>query len=71
VFAGNVNNQYQVILQNTNSGTSAGTRLVIAADDGDTTDNYMSLGLFNSGFTGNLVFPGGDTGLPNFLMTEE
>jgi hypothetical protein len=66
VFAGNVNNQYQVILQNTSTGTSAGTRIVIAADDGDTTDNYMFLGLNNSGFASNIVFPGGDTGLPRY-----
>lgn len=66
VFVGNVDSYYQVIVQNTNSGSSASGDFVITADDGSDENNYINIGINNSNWSGNFVVPAGDTGLPEF-----
>ena len=66
VFVGNVNGYYQVVVQNTNSGSSASGDFVITADDGSDSNNYITMGINSSGWTGNFQVPAGDTGLPEF-----
>jgi hypothetical protein len=66
VFVGNVDSYYQVVVQNTNSGSGASGDFVITADDGSDENNYINIGINSSGWSGNFVVPAGDTGLPEF-----
>lgn len=47
-----VNSYAQVIFQNTNSGATASTDLVIAGDNATASTHYLNLGRNSSGFTG-------------------
>ena len=64
VFVGNVDSYYQVVVQNTNSGSNASGDFVITADDGSDTDKYLNIGINSSQFSGTFTPPTGDTGLP-------
>jgi hypothetical protein len=66
VFVGNVEDYYQVVVQNINSGPNASGDFVITADDGSVTDKYLNIGINNSGWSGNYIVPEGDTGLQQF-----
>jgi hypothetical protein len=66
VFVGDVDSYYQVVIQNTNNGSSASGDFVITADDGTDSNNYLNIGINSSGFSGNFTVPAGDTGLPDF-----
>jgi hypothetical protein len=66
VFVGNANSYYQVVIQNTNDGTSASGDFVITADDGTDANNYINIGINSSGFVGNFTVPAGDTNLREF-----
>lgn len=66
VFVGNVDSYYQVVVQNLSNGSSASGDFVITADDGDDSNNYINIGLNNSGWSGNFEVPAGDTGVPEF-----
>jgi len=65
-FGGNVPSYYQVLIQNFSSSAGASSDLVLNADDATDTDNYVNIGINSSGWVGNLVFPSGDTGLPEY-----
>jgi hypothetical protein len=56
----NANNYAQLILQNTNSGTTASSDVVISNNLGNATTYYINLGMNSSGFTGS-----GSFNLPN------
>lgn len=61
VFVGNVDSYYQLVIQNTNSGTNASGDIVITADDGNDGSNYINMGINGSNFVGpflNTGFPG-------------
>jgi hypothetical protein len=66
VFTGDVNGYYQVVVQNTNSGSGASGDFVITADDGTDSNNYLNIGINSSNWSGNFIVPAGDTGLPEF-----
>jgi uncharacterized coiled-coil protein SlyX len=66
VFVGDVDGYYQLVLQNINSGPQASGDIVITADDGTDSDNYINIGINSSGWSGNFTVPAGDTGLPEF-----
>jgi hypothetical protein len=66
VFVGNVNNRYQVVVQNLNTGANASSSFVLTADDGTDEINYINIGINSSNFSGNFVVPEGDTGLAEF-----
>lgn len=62
VFVGNVDSYYQVVIQNTNTGSDASGDFVITADDGDDSDKYLNIGINSSNFSGTFAPPTGDTG---------
>ena len=66
VFVGNVNNRYQVVVQNLNTGANASSSFVLTADDGTDEINYINIGINSSNFSGNFTVPEGDTGLAEF-----
>ena len=66
VFTGNVNGYYQLVVQNTNSGSGASGDIVITADDGNDTTNYFNIGMNSSNWSGNFVVPAGDTGTAEY-----
>jgi hypothetical protein len=51
-FTDSVNSYFQSIWQNTNSGATASTDLVLNNDQGTSTTHYIDLGINSSGFTG-------------------
>lgn len=51
-FADTRTSYYQVVLQNKSSGTGASTDLVLTADTGNDTKEYIDIGINSSGFTG-------------------
>jgi len=55
-FNNSVNNYNQVIVQNTNSGTSASTNLNVSNNLGTSGTNYGEFGMNSSNFTGNGAF---------------
>jgi hypothetical protein len=66
VFVGNVDSYYQVVIQNLSTDSNASSDLVLTADDGTDTNNYVTVGINNSGFSGNFIVPAGDTGQPDW-----
>lgn len=65
-FIGNVSGYYQLVVQNTDSGSSSSGDIVITADDGDDTNYYLNIGVNSSNWSGNFEVPSGDTGIPEF-----
>jgi hypothetical protein len=55
-FQKSVNSYFQTIFQNTNSGATASTDIVISSDNGTATTHYLNLGKNSSGFTGSGSF---------------
>ena len=51
-WTGSATNYYEFDLQNTNSGSTASTDLVINSDNATNTTHYLNLGKNSSGFTG-------------------
>ncbi len=51
-FQKSVNSYFQTIWQNTNSGSTASTDLIISSDNGTATTHYLNAGKNSSGFTG-------------------
>jgi len=47
-FTGNVNNYYQVSIQNTNSGSAASSDFVATADNGTATTHFINMGINSS-----------------------
>lgn len=66
VFVGNVDSYFQVVIQNLSTGSNASSDFVLTADDGTDTTNYITVGINNSGFSGNFIVPAGDTGQPDW-----
>jgi hypothetical protein len=54
------------VVQNTNSGADASGDIVITADDGSDTANYLNIGMNSSNWSGNFVVPAGDTGTAEY-----
>ena len=65
-FVGNANTFYQLNLQNISSESRAVSEFRATADNGTLDNNYVSVGLTNSTFSGNFTVPAGDTGIPSF-----
>ena len=65
-FGGNVDADYQVIVQNKSTGTSASSDFVLAADNATATTKLVRLSMNSSNFTGNFIGSQGDTGLVKF-----
>lgn len=65
-FVSNVDSYYQLVVQNLNNGPNASGDIVVTADDGTDTTNYINLGINSSNFAGNFTTPAGDTGLSEF-----
>ncbi|MES2287546.1 MAG: hypothetical protein V4547_17765 [Bacteroidota bacterium] len=55
-FQGSANNYYQSIWQNSNSGSTASTDLVLSNNLGTSTSYYGNFGINSSGFTGSSIF---------------
>jgi hypothetical protein len=66
VFVGNVDSYYQVVVQNLSTSANASGELVITADNGTDTNNFISVAMTGSNWSGNFVVPAGDTGLAGF-----
>ena len=66
VFTGNVDGYDQLVVQNTNSGAGASGDIVITADDGSDTANYLNIGVNSSNWSGNFIVPAGDTGTAEY-----
>jgi len=65
-FGGNVDADYQVIVQNKSTGTSASSDFVLAADNATATTKLVRLAMNSSNFTGNFIGSQGDTGIVRF-----
>ena len=65
-FGGNVDADYQVIIQNKSTGTNASSDFVLAADNATATTKLVRLAMNSSNFTGNFIGSQGDTGLVKF-----
>jgi hypothetical protein len=66
VFVGNVDSYYQVVVQNLSSAANASSDFVLTADDGTDENYYITIGMNNSGWTGNFRVPAGDTRQPEW-----
>ena len=61
-FVGNQNGYTKFAVRNTNTGVSASGDFSVYADTGTTTNNYIDMGINNSGLSPNYVFSGTDYG---------
>lgn len=52
-FVGNINSKFFIAVQNTNTGSKSEGAIKIIADDGDTTNNYINIGMYGRNFSGN------------------
>jgi len=66
VFVGNVDSYYQVVVQNLSTASNASSDFVLTADDGTDENYYITIGMNNSGWSGNFFVPAGDTGQPEW-----
>lgn len=51
-YTGNLNNTTQINFQNINNGAAASTDLTLTADNGNSTSNYINMGITGSGWDG-------------------
>lgn len=57
-FAGNVNSYSQINFENINSGSQASTDLVLTADNGNDSTNFVNMGIASSAYNYPALFPG-------------
>jgi len=55
IFTGDVDSYYQLVIQNINNGADASGDIVITADDGTDTTNYLNIGINSSNFVGDFL----------------
>ena len=65
-FGGNVDADYQLVVQNKSTGTSASSDFVLAADNATATTKLVRLAMNSSNFTGNFIGSQGDTGIVRY-----
>lgn len=55
IFTANVDSYYQLVIQNISDGENASGDIVITADDGTDSANYLNIGINSSNFVGNIA----------------
>lgn len=73
-FVSNIGEPSSIYVQNLSYSSNAVTQIKILANDGNANNNYVTIGMTSSAFTGNFTVPAGDTGITShphdgFLVT--
>ncbi len=63
IFVGNVDSQYQIVVQNINTGPNATSSLKFVTDNGSNTVKNLEIGVLSSNATGYFEYPAGNTGI--------
>jgi hypothetical protein len=64
-YTGNLNNATQINFQNINTGAAASTDLVLTADNGNSTTNYINMGITGSSWDGSQLNSLGNALVPD------